>query len=1110
MMGFWKVKCNNCGVLFAIAFSVSIVAAGLLGLHKPLLNGCIMTYMYPTYIPIPRTPATTASSSSKEKYGLYLYHEGWKKIDYQLHLVKLSGVPVLFIPGNGGSYKQMRSIAAESDRAYNGGPLDGNYYQHSSFTPLEAGLVQEGTDFAALLASVKVDAQYANHLDWFAVDLEGEHSAMDGWILEEHSEYVVQAVHRILDRYRDSFQTRTKHNNGRGEILPKSVILVGHSMGGFVARAAVVHRELRKGAVETVLTLSSPHRSPPLAVQPSFGHFFSRVNDAWISGFRPAHMKGARWVAPSLSNVVVVSVAGGARDYQVRSRMASLDGLVPPTNGLTIGSSGMVNVFLSMEHQSILWCNQMAVQVAHTLLQLIDGDTGQQIKSPQRRMAVFVSNLRSALPQTFDWLLTNQEIGGDTAKTESQEAPKMDQFACPTSVHWEGETPGTDLYIDSTTMTVLAMDGRRRWLDIEKLAKSDNWFVLVTNLAPCVGVRVHLWTEKAQQGDKAVLDQVLEVTMRIAQLPSGPSERQIEPGGQTEQPSPSGVLRLRPRELAGFKFLTVSVAPHPSVYGRPPPAASMAVGQFYNPQDGWMSLSLWSLVSTLYKKQEMRLGENHPLVWNLSIAVSLGTLPVILSVKTVSCGIQETVLAKEHPEPEEIMKLCKVRCFPPVALVWDPPFGLEVLPNLESEIIVVDSAPAIWGSSYGSEQTTILLMVDPHCAYDVDLKVSLPTAASRFHLVHGLQIAGLCVAVVLFALTRQARAWETDIAFPSVLACIEANLQLPLPFLILALGPLLVYYSLSFFGTETPPPFISFIGVSLVCYLFANGIVALLAIISSAIFHSAAFVQVLMKLRFQAWQERSRTRGLRWWSGCCSAGSSLQVIRKFKARPLLTVAVGATVLVFLVHPSLGLIVLLLVHTWSCHSALCSHRQQKILLCNAKKDGSIGTKVEKVQLLNETGLDAKPSAMTFGETQLEIFHQRQGLLLLHFITTVMLAPSLVAWVQRSGLDRTLPSFLDSVLTFGIILHGLYSSNADANISLIPLSQLFRPQLAQAGLSFIYAVAGLYCYFSGLALAPYRAFYALAIIGGITTSFRLRDKQARAKGEVGVNRHHFHRH
>jgi pimeloyl-ACP methyl ester carboxylesterase len=42
--------------------------------------------------------------------------------------------------------------------------------------------------------------------------------------------------------------------------LPSSVILVGHSMGGFVARAALVHPGLRKAAVETILTLSSPHQ----------------------------------------------------------------------------------------------------------------------------------------------------------------------------------------------------------------------------------------------------------------------------------------------------------------------------------------------------------------------------------------------------------------------------------------------------------------------------------------------------------------------------------------------------------------------------------------------------------------------------------------------------------------------------------------------------------------------------------------------------------------------------------------------------------------------------------------------------------------------------------
>jgi hypothetical protein len=80
-------------------------------LYKPLLNGCIMTYMYLTHIPF-STPTTIASSSSsfKQKYGLYFYHEGWKKIDYRLHLVKFLGVLVLFIPGNGGSYKQVSPL----------------------------------------------------------------------------------------------------------------------------------------------------------------------------------------------------------------------------------------------------------------------------------------------------------------------------------------------------------------------------------------------------------------------------------------------------------------------------------------------------------------------------------------------------------------------------------------------------------------------------------------------------------------------------------------------------------------------------------------------------------------------------------------------------------------------------------------------------------------------------------------------------------------------------------------------------------------------------------------------------------------------------------------
>lgn len=45
--------------------------------------------------------------------------------------------------------------------------------------------------------------------------------------------------------------------------------------------------------------------------------------------------------------------------------------------------------------------------------------------------------------------------------------------SCPSTVQWSAEGLDKDLYIQTTTVTVLAMDGRRRWLDIQKLVSLD-------------------------------------------------------------------------------------------------------------------------------------------------------------------------------------------------------------------------------------------------------------------------------------------------------------------------------------------------------------------------------------------------------------------------------------------------------------------------------------------------------------------------------------------------------------------------------------------------------------------------------------------------------------
>lgn len=109
------------------------------------------------------------------------------------------------------------------------------------------------------------------------------------------------------------------------------------------------------------------------------------------------------------------------------------------------------------------------------------------------------------------------------------------------------------------------------------------------------------------------------------------------------------------------------------------------------------------------------------------------------------------------------------------------------------------------------------------------------------------------------------------------------------------------------------------------------------------------------------------------------------------------------------------------------------------------------------------------------------------------------------LQRLGMTWTTPALLDSTLTLGVMLHGLFYTSVDVNISLIKVPRLYGPPVPDAGLSFIYLLAGLYCYCAGLDLSPYRTFYALALIGVATAGIRIRDTQARGRGKRRFHRH-----
>lgn len=111
---------------------------------------------------------------------MYGYAEGGHT--EQLRKMRFYGIPVLFIPGSSGSYKQGRSLASVSLRKW----------------------INKKTSF---------------HFDYFMADFNEEQNGFYGSVLEDESKFIKHCIKKILSLYRwdDRYQ------------MPTSIILIGHS-----------------------------------------------------------------------------------------------------------------------------------------------------------------------------------------------------------------------------------------------------------------------------------------------------------------------------------------------------------------------------------------------------------------------------------------------------------------------------------------------------------------------------------------------------------------------------------------------------------------------------------------------------------------------------------------------------------------------------------------------------------------------------------------------------------------------------------------------------------------------------------------------------------------
>uniref|UniRef100_A0A8C3EGA9 GPI inositol-deacylase n=1 Tax=Corvus moneduloides TaxID=1196302 RepID=A0A8C3EGA9_CORMO len=258
-------------------------------------------------------------------YELYLYGEG-NYAEENKNLL-LTGIPVLFLPGNAGSYKQVRSLGS-----------------------------------IALRKAEDVDFKY--HFNFFSVNFNEELVALYGGSLQRQTKFVHECIKVILKLYRDQ------------EFAPSSVAIVGHSMGGLVARALLTLKNFKPELINLLITQATPHIAPVMPLDKYLTDFYTAVNNHWI-------LK-----AQDLRNLTTLSVAGGFRDYQVRSGLAFLPRLSQHDSALSVVSSAVPRAWASTDHLSIVWCKELILATIRAFFDLIDENTRQITDDPKKRMSV--------------------------------------------------------------------------------------------------------------------------------------------------------------------------------------------------------------------------------------------------------------------------------------------------------------------------------------------------------------------------------------------------------------------------------------------------------------------------------------------------------------------------------------------------------------------------------------------------------------------------------------------------------------------------------------------------------------------------------------------------
>ncbi|KAF5402499.1 hypothetical protein PHET_04126 [Paragonimus heterotremus] len=300
-----------------------------------------MSYMtmQPILKSLPMVPSPKPSLAS---YRLQQYCSG-----YCRPVSQKNGFPVLFLPGTRGSAKMVRSIASAQE-----------YFDF-------------GTDMP---------------FDFFSIDYNEDTTALSGELVQCQSEFLKLAVDHILAQYSGTVNA------------PRSVLVVGHSLGALVAFYLLSDPTFDQHKITTVISLAAPVFSSIFSPGYHMDHVYNRISNYL-----------ARVAAQPSHPLVVISLTGGSRDLMVPDILGNVNQNLDGLKALWLSTSAVAHVWASCDHLCIVWCRQLVYELVSSLHELTLLSPNMNKLDPHSRLGVFHNHLLTR-PLQLDRLILHDSV----------------------------------------------------------------------------------------------------------------------------------------------------------------------------------------------------------------------------------------------------------------------------------------------------------------------------------------------------------------------------------------------------------------------------------------------------------------------------------------------------------------------------------------------------------------------------------------------------------------------------------------------------------------------------------------------------------------------------